>query len=188
VRKEDYVLPWLRRMLRKNACGVYFIFKSMEVGPTFRITVPKYPTKDPNYRILANQWSRFTHYYFYIHDELPWREGPTAEVLKNPFNRPCDGSDRSNEPVSVHMARTAEPGRGREANVPWNIPWQGWKDIIWHMANLPTDWRGPVACMVRGDRLARPIAGRSEPVSELLCALWLGTLSHSKIRSGHGQG
>jgi hypothetical protein len=42
----------------------------MEVGPTFRITVPKYPTKDPNYRILANQWSRFTHYYFYIHDEV----------------------------------------------------------------------------------------------------------------------
>jgi hypothetical protein len=42
----------------------------MEVGPTFRITVPKYPTKDPNYRILANQWMRFTHYYFYIHDEV----------------------------------------------------------------------------------------------------------------------
>jgi len=57
-------------MLKKDAYGVYFIFKSMEVGPTFRITVPKYPTKDPNYRILANQWSRFTHYYFYIHDEV----------------------------------------------------------------------------------------------------------------------
>jgi hypothetical protein len=70
VRKEDYVLPWLRRMVKKDAYGVYFIFKSMEVGPTFRITVPKYLTKDPNYRILANQWSRFTHYYFYIHDEV----------------------------------------------------------------------------------------------------------------------
>ena len=62
VRKEDFVLTWLRRMLKKDAYGVYFIFKSMEVGPTFRITVPKYPTQDPNYRILANQWSRFTHY------------------------------------------------------------------------------------------------------------------------------
>jgi len=70
VRKEDYVLPWLRRMVKKDAYGVYFIFKSMEVGPTFRISVPKYPTTDPNYRILANQWSRFTHYYFYIHDEV----------------------------------------------------------------------------------------------------------------------
>jgi hypothetical protein len=70
TRKEDYVLRWLRRMERKNAYGVYFIFKSMEVGSTFRISVPKYPTKDPNYRIIANQRSRFTHYYFYIRDEV----------------------------------------------------------------------------------------------------------------------
>ena len=41
----------------------------MEQGPTFRCTVPKYPTRDPNYRILAPQRSRFTHYYFYIRDE-----------------------------------------------------------------------------------------------------------------------
>ena len=70
VRKEDYVLPWLRRMRKKNAYGVYFIFRSMEQGPTFRISVPKYPTKDPNHRILAHQRSRFTHYYFYIYDEV----------------------------------------------------------------------------------------------------------------------
>ena len=37
---------------------------------TFRIGVPKYPTQDPNYRILARQRSRFTHYYFYIRDEV----------------------------------------------------------------------------------------------------------------------
>ena len=54
----------------KNAYGVYFIFKSMEQGRTFRISVPKYPTQDPNYRILAHQRSRFTHYYFYIRDEV----------------------------------------------------------------------------------------------------------------------
>jgi hypothetical protein len=70
VRKEDYVLPWFRRMRKKGAYGVYFIFKSMEQGPTFRISVPKYPTKDPNHRILAPQRSRFTHYYFYIYDEV----------------------------------------------------------------------------------------------------------------------
>jgi hypothetical protein len=69
VRKEDYVLPWQRRMVRSTTYGVYFIVKSMEQGPSFRITVPKYPTKDPNYRILARQRSRFTHYYFYIRDE-----------------------------------------------------------------------------------------------------------------------
>ena len=70
VRKEDYVQPWLRRMVRKDVYGVYFIFKSMEQGPTFRVTVPKYPTKDPNHRILAGQRSRFTHDYFYIRDEV----------------------------------------------------------------------------------------------------------------------
>jgi hypothetical protein len=70
VRKEDYVLPWLRRMTKSNAYGVYFIFKSMEQGPSFRVSVPKYPTKDPNHRILARQRSRFTHDYFYIRDEV----------------------------------------------------------------------------------------------------------------------
>jgi len=70
VRKEDFVLPALRRMEKKSSYGVYFIFKSMEQGRTFRISVPKYPTQDPNYRILAHQRSRFTHYYFYIRDEV----------------------------------------------------------------------------------------------------------------------
>jgi hypothetical protein len=70
TRKEDYVLPALRRMEKKNAYGVYFVFKSMEQGRTFRISVPKFPTKDPNHRILAHQRSRFTHYYFYIRDAV----------------------------------------------------------------------------------------------------------------------
>ena len=70
VRKEDYVSPRLRRLVKNNEYGVYFIFKSMEQGRTFRISVPKYPTQDPNYRILAHQRSRFTHYYFYIRDEV----------------------------------------------------------------------------------------------------------------------
>src|SRR5271165_4782576 len=70
VRKEDYVLPPLRRMVKNNAYGVYFIFKSMEQGSTFRCNVPKFATKDPNHRILAHQRSRFTHYYFYIYDQV----------------------------------------------------------------------------------------------------------------------
>src|SRR5207248_218790 len=70
VRKEDHVLPALRRLEKSDAYGVYFIFKSMEQGRTFRMTVPKYPTQDPNHRILAHQRSRFTHYYFYIRDEV----------------------------------------------------------------------------------------------------------------------
>ena len=70
VRKEEYVLPALRRMERTNAFGVYIIFKSMELGRTFRISMPKFPTQDPNYRILAHRRSRFTHYYFYIRDAV----------------------------------------------------------------------------------------------------------------------
>ena len=70
TRKEDYVLPALGRMEKRGAYGVYFIFKSMEQGRTFRISVPKFPTEDPNYRILAHQRSRFTHYYFYIRDQV----------------------------------------------------------------------------------------------------------------------
>jgi hypothetical protein len=70
VRKEDHVRPHLRRMTQQESYGVYFIFKSLEQGSTFRISVPKYATKDPNHRILAPQRSRFTHYYFYIRDEV----------------------------------------------------------------------------------------------------------------------
>jgi hypothetical protein len=51
TRQEDHVLPALRRMEKRNAYGVYFIFKSMEQGRTFRISVPKYPTQDPHHRI-----------------------------------------------------------------------------------------------------------------------------------------
>jgi hypothetical protein len=32
--------------------------------------VPRFPTKDPNQRILARQRRRFPHYYFYIRDEV----------------------------------------------------------------------------------------------------------------------
>jgi hypothetical protein len=42
----------------------------MEQGRTFRISVPKFPTKDPNHRILAHQRNRFTHCYFYIRDAV----------------------------------------------------------------------------------------------------------------------
>jgi hypothetical protein len=70
VRKEDYVRSHLRRMERQNRFGVYFILKSLEVGPSFRSTVPRYPVDDPNYRIIVRQRCRYTHYYFYIRDEV----------------------------------------------------------------------------------------------------------------------
>lgn len=70
VRKEDHVKPHLTSFLRKRRYGVYFMLRSMERGPNFRSSLPKFDTSDPGYRILAKQRSRFTHYYFYICDEV----------------------------------------------------------------------------------------------------------------------
>jgi len=70
VKKEDYVRPYGARMERCQRFGVYFIFKSLEQGPKFGIRHPKYPTDDPPYRIVSRQRSRYTHYYFYIRDEV----------------------------------------------------------------------------------------------------------------------
>lgn len=82
VRKEDHVRPGLKRMEKNKAWGVYFLFKSMEQGRTFRISQPKFPTKDPHHRILAHQRSRHTHYYFYIRDEVL---GPFAMRISSFF-------------------------------------------------------------------------------------------------------
>ena len=70
IKKEDYVRPYGLSMERRQRFGPYFIFKSMERGPTFRSVPPKYSTDDPDYRILKRNWSRYTHYYFYIRDEV----------------------------------------------------------------------------------------------------------------------
>lgn len=70
VRKKDDLRPELKQFERQNRWGVYFILKSMEIGPSFRSTLPKFPTQDPHHRFLHRQWSRYTHYYFYIRDDV----------------------------------------------------------------------------------------------------------------------
>jgi hypothetical protein len=70
IKKEDFVRPYGLAMERRQRFGVYFIFKSLEQGPTFRSAPPKFPTDDPDYRILHRNRSRYTHYYFYIRDEV----------------------------------------------------------------------------------------------------------------------
>jgi hypothetical protein len=70
LRQEDLARPYLLARERRKRFGVYFIFKTMEPGPNFRSCQPKYPTEDPHYRIIRRQWSRYTHYYFYIRDEV----------------------------------------------------------------------------------------------------------------------
>ena len=70
VSKENFVRPFLERMERRNQHGVYCIIPSMEMGSTFKSTMPKYPTDDPDYRIIRRVPSRYLHYYFYIRDPV----------------------------------------------------------------------------------------------------------------------
>jgi len=51
---------------------------------------------------------------------------PTASK-ERPFNEPRS----SEEPHDVQVRRAAERGRGRRAVHPLQIPWAGWKDILW---------------------------------------------------------
>src|SRR5260370_1646916 len=67
VRKQDHVLPALHKMEKTNAYGVYFIFKSMEQGRTFRLTVPTAPPQDPNSLILPHPATPYPHSHFYSH-------------------------------------------------------------------------------------------------------------------------
>src|SRR2546426_391249 len=69
-RKEDLVRPRQQRMIGQNRFGVYYILQSMEQGWTFRALAPKYATEDPNLQFVRKHRSRFTHYYFYILDEV----------------------------------------------------------------------------------------------------------------------
>jgi hypothetical protein len=83
ARNHHIPMEWPRRAFARRTtcspiCGawrertpaVYFIFKSMERGATFRSRIPKFATPDPNHRILAHQRSRFAHYYFYLRDTV----------------------------------------------------------------------------------------------------------------------
>jgi hypothetical protein len=70
VRKKDELAPLRTRLQRKGQTGVYYVLKSMEQGPSFRIVKPKFPVDDPNWRIVAAQRSRYTHLYFYIIDDV----------------------------------------------------------------------------------------------------------------------
>jgi hypothetical protein len=70
LKREDYVRPYCTRLERRKQFGVYFILKSLEQGATFQSRLPKFPTDDPDYRILRRTRTRYTHYYFYLRDEV----------------------------------------------------------------------------------------------------------------------
>ncbi|MGB6535020.1 MAG: YihY/virulence factor BrkB family protein [Xanthobacteraceae bacterium] len=52
---------------------------------------------------------------------------PASAKKERPFNEPRS----SEEPRGVELQRARERGRGRHARHPFQIPWAGWKDILW---------------------------------------------------------
>jgi hypothetical protein len=52
-------------------------------------------------------------------------------LLGHPATGVLSTSRSSDEPTTTQRARAGEPGRGRHAETPWQIPWRGWKDILW---------------------------------------------------------
>lgn len=59
------------------------------------------------------------------------RTQPAARAQPAPGQRPFGEPRSSEEPLSVEHHRAREPGRGRSATHPLQIPWAGWKDILW---------------------------------------------------------
>ena len=47
----------------------------------------------------------------------------------------------NDQPVSAQLRRGKEWGRGRRATAPWQIPWAGWKDILWRVYASVNDTR-----------------------------------------------
>lgn len=46
-------------------------------------------------------------------------------------DRPFGELGPADEPLARQMRRARQRNRGRNAVVPWSIPWRGWKDILW---------------------------------------------------------
>jgi membrane protein len=58
-------------------------------------------------------------------------ESSSATPL-DPDKRPREQVE-NDQPISAHVHRAKEQGRGRRATAPWQIPWAGWKDIFWRV-------------------------------------------------------
>jgi membrane protein len=63
------------------------------------------------------------------------RPQPTRETKAIDRGRPATGAfgtaRSTDEPREVQHERARQPGRGRKATAPWQIPWAGWKDVLW---------------------------------------------------------
>jgi membrane protein len=66
-------------------------------------------------------------------------ELPSA-TQADPDKRPREQVE-NDQPISAQVHRAKEQGRGRRATAPWQIPWAGWKDIVWRVYDSVIDNR-----------------------------------------------
>jgi membrane protein len=65
--------------------------------------------------------------------------GPPAASTKE--DRPFGETQSGQERTQIQLRRAREPGRGRRAASPIQIPWKGWKDIFWRTVNQASEDR-----------------------------------------------
>jgi membrane protein len=58
--------------------------------------------------------------------------GLPSDTQLDPDKRPREQVE-NDQPISAQVRRAQEQGRGRRARAPWQIPWAGWKDILWRV-------------------------------------------------------
>jgi membrane protein len=69
-------------------------------------------------------------------DDSAASEDRAIPPIQTPLVEPGKRSQEhfeNDQPVSEQERRAKESGRGRRANMPWHIPWNGWKDIFWRV-------------------------------------------------------
>jgi hypothetical protein len=63
---------------------------------------------------------------------MPRTSDGRGKLAKRPNTDAFGTRTRSrDDPRVIQHKRAHEPGRGRGADAPWQIPWRGWKDILW---------------------------------------------------------
>jgi membrane protein len=61
-------------------------------------------------------------------------------IHPGPDKRPREQAE-NDQPLAAQMRRAKEEGRGRRAKAPWQIPWAGWKDVLWRVNESVNDNR-----------------------------------------------
>ena len=121
LKKEEFVRPYGLATEQRKRFGVSFIFKSLEQDPTFGSLLPKYPTGDPDYRILKRNGppARTTTSTSGTKCSALWPcvsvlPFPTTDSIHGPFHRSAGRAYASAKTITAFYGpRTRQPCRHR---------------------------------------------------------------------------